>query len=104
MTQVTETIVLPDGTPAAGVTIRGTAAGSTRAFLSDDDGTVLSTLTVKTDSSGQYLVDLPANSDLNPSDTLWRRTIVGGERFGTIDDLVEVPDSGGPYVVEDILA
>ena len=28
----------------------------------------------------------------------------GGERFGTIDDLVEVPDSGGPYVVEDILA
>src|SRR5690606_28270844 len=81
MPQVTETNVLPDGTPAEGVTIRWTLVGATRAFLSDDDETVLSTLTVKTDSSGQYLVDLPANSDLNPSGTLWRRTIVGGERF-----------------------
>lgn len=103
MTQVTETIVLPDGTPAEGVTIRWTLVGATRAFLSGDDETVLSTLTVKTDQNGEYLVDLPANSDLNPSDTLWRRTIVGGERFGTVEDLVEVPDSGGPYVVEDIL-
>src|SRR5690606_36972995 len=103
MTQVTETLVRPDGTPAAGLTVRFTLAGATRAFASDDDETVLSVVEVVTDQDGQYVVDLPANSGLNPAGTRWRRSF-GGRDIGTASDEIIVPVSGGPYVVEDILA
>src|SRR5690606_22497112 len=103
MTQVTETIIRPDGTPAAGLKVRFTLAGATRAFASDDDETVLPVVEVVTDQDGEYLVDLPANSELNPAGTRWRRSF-GGRDVGTASDEIIVPVSGGPYVVEDILA
>jgi len=103
MTQVTETITRPDGTPAAGLKVRFTLAGATRAFASDDDETVLSVVEVVTDQDGEYLIDLPANLDLNPAGTRWRRSF-GGRDIGTASDEIIVPVSGGPYPVEDILA
>lgn len=103
MTQVTETIIRPDGTPAAGLKVRFTLAGATRAFASDDDETVLSVVEVVTDQDGAYVVDLPPNSGLNPAGTRWRRSF-GGRIIGTASDEIIVPVSGGPYPVEDILA
>lgn len=103
MTQVTETIIRPDGTPAAGLKVRFTLAGATRAFASDDDETVLSVVEVVTDQDGAYVVDLPPNSGLNPAGTRWRRSF-GGRDIGTASDEIIVPVSGGPYPVEDILA
>src|SRR5690606_5871993 len=103
MTQVTETITRPDGTPAAGLKVRFTLAGATRAFASDDDETVLSVVAVVTGEDGQYLVDLPPSSAVNPAATRWRRS-VGGRGIGAAGDDIIVPVCGGPYVVEDILA
>lgn len=103
MTQVTETITRPDGTPAAGLKVRFVLSGATRAFASDDDETVLSVVEVVTDQDGQYVVDLPPNSELNPAGTRWRRSF-GGSDIGVASDEIIVPVSGGPYPVEDILA
>src|SRR5690554_3297785 len=103
MTQVTETITRPDGTPAAGLKVRFVLAGATRAFASADDETVLPVVEVVTDQDGQYTVDLPPNSELNPAGTRWRRSF-GGRDIGIASDEIIVPVSGGPYPVEDILA
>jgi|ADGO01.1.fsa_nt_gi hypothetical protein len=41
MTQVTGTLTLPDGTPAAGASVVFELVGADRAFVPDDDETVL---------------------------------------------------------------
>src|SRR5690606_959547 len=104
MTQVTGTLTLPDGTPAAGASVVFELVGADRAFVPDDDETVLKQQpTITTDENGQYTIDLPGNATLDPPATLWRRTVSMGRHRSFSDDLI-VPVSGGPYDEHDLLA
>lgn len=104
MTQVTGTLTLPDGTPAAGASVVFELVGADRAFVPDDDETVLKQQpTITTDENGQYLIDLPGNATLDPPGTRWRRTVSMGRQRSFSDDLI-VPVNGGPYDEHDLLA
>lgn len=104
MTQVTGTLTLPDGTPAAGASVVFELVGADRAFVPDDDETVLKQQpTITTDENGQYVIDLPGNATLDPPGTRWRRTVSMGRQRSFSDDLI-VPVNGGPYNEHDLLA
>src|SRR5690606_26743526 len=104
MTQVTGTLTLPDGTPAAGASVVFELIGAHRAFAPDDDETVLKQQpTITTDENGQYVIDLPGNTILDPPGTRWRRTVSMGRHRSFYDDLI-VPANGGPYDEYDLLA
>lgn len=104
MTQVTETVTRPGGAAAAGVSVRYELVGASRAFVSADDETVVGKQpTITTDVNGEYTIDLPANTSMEPEGTRWRRTVVGAGIDQFSDDII-VPSGGGPYVLEDVLA
>lgn len=73
-----------------------------RAFRTSTDETIVGPQPL-TLTNGSYSVVLPGNVDLNPAGTRYRRRIYlpGGS---TVDDLLIVPATAGPYTEEDILA
>lgn len=106
MPVVTETLELPDGTTPLRVTVvyelAGTAGARVEGFDLTGNVTIIGGVSPPIGANGDTTVTLTGNAAITPSGTLWRRT-VSGPGFLWVDHL-DVPTTGGPYRVEDILS
>lgn len=104
MTTVNGTIIRGDESPAKGATVKFTLQGADRAFRTDTAGTVVKTTFVASpDATGLYTVNLIGNDALSPLGTKWRREITGPGITTVTDDII-VPNTGGPFEEDQLLA
>ena len=100
---MTEVLDLPgSGSPTCTVTVElvGTGGHPVEGFHSAGNVTIVGKLQ-PTVTAGAWSATLVANSLIVPAGTAYRRTVKGAG-FGA-SDFFEVPDGGGPYVLEDLL-
>lgn len=74
-----------------------------RGWLAATNKTIVGEKTVTTNVSGVYTVTLPANTDVTPADSRWRRRILPVDGARAVDDLLVVPAGAGPYTEDDIV-
>lgn len=108
MTVITETLDLPDGTAPSGYVVTIALAGENgeeiEGFVSGENTTLVGRVREHL-TDGAWSVDLIPNDDITPAGTVYKRTIEGPSGRGGARwvDYFDVPDAGGPYVLEDRL-
>jgi hypothetical protein len=106
MTTVTNTVLLPDGSPAVHSTVvvrliasenpEQEAQGYTTA------GEVVGEKRPTVASDGRWTLELPANSTITPAGTVYQVVTQAPGRPRVID-YISVPATGGPYTVRELL-
>jgi hypothetical protein len=107
MGEVTGTLRRPDDSAFVGAVrfglVDATGKALPRAFDHSLDVTYIGPVDADVSSAGVYVVDLPANTALDPAGTRWARTILRDGVAGVTDPLI-VPVGAGPFAEDDILA
>lgn len=109
MTTVSETLDLPGGSTPTGlrvlVELAGTAGRPLPAgYATTEDGhTIVGRYTITPNEMGEWTVDLVPNDQILPAGTAWRIILNGDPRISHEPRFVNVPASGGPHQVVDLL-
>lgn len=106
MPTVTNTVLKPDGTLAAGVRVRIRLVASdpigAPGFVGASDRTIVSEAYVLTTSAGVWTAVLEANANIVPASTVYE--VMENVGSGVAAYYVTVPNGAGPYWAGDILA
>lgn len=104
MTVMTDTLQLPDGTPAAGLPVRILKLAPTEydeAINPTGELTVVSSVLVQTDAVGLLSVDLIPTADLLPSGTVYQAVLKASGRV-VYNPIFAVPASGPVWIGDNL--
>lgn len=107
MPAITSSLVGPADAARSGATVRFDlvdAAGTPldQGWLAAANKTIIGTSEVTADAAGAYTITVPANVDITPAGTRWRRRIFPTDGSRAITAFLVVPAGGGPYNEDDI--
>lgn len=109
MTTVTEDLDLPGGGSPKQVVVSVFLAGEggdplPAGYATADGVTVVGRHQLRPDDDGTWEIDLVPNDEITPAGTVWGIVLSGsGAKVDRTARFIEVPDSGGPYTVEELL-
>ncbi len=107
MPAITSSLIGPADAARSGATVRFDlvdAAGTPldQGWLAAANKTIIGTSEVTADAAGAYTITVPANVDITPAGTRWRRRIFPTDGSRAITAFLVVPAGGGPYNEDDI--